>query len=221
MKNTKLIRFAQSFILLPAMTMSGVSAGQPVSPVTENNIVMVQEKTLAPQIALIEKLNNKANGIFARNNDKDDEAKLLEEARAMKAEAIETYFKKYDMPLAGTGMKMVLEAEKNDLDWRLLPAIAVRESTGGKFACKKVTHSFFGWGSCKINFSSYEESIDVISQNLGGHNPRTAPYYKGKTLTQVLDAYNPPTIKPNYKKLITKTMEQIATIDADTVLAMK
>ena len=36
------------------------------------------------------------------------------------------------MPLFGMGMKMCKEAEKNELDWRLLPAIAVRESTGGK-----------------------------------------------------------------------------------------
>ena len=36
------------------------------------------------------------------------------------------------MPLLGLGKKMVIEAEKNNLDWRLLPAISVIESTGGK-----------------------------------------------------------------------------------------
>ena len=219
MKNTKLIRFAQSFILLPAMTMSGVSAGQPVSPVTENNIVMVQEKTLAPQIALIEKLNNKANGIFARNNDKDDEAKLVEEARAKKAEAIDIYFKKYDMPLVGTGMKMVLEAEKNDLDWRLLPAIAVRESTGGKFACKKVTHSFFGWGSCKINFESREHAIEIVAKNLGGNNPNTDHYYANKTTYQILQKYNPPSIVPRYAEQVMNIMDTIGLADTETTIA--
>ena len=73
-------------------------------------------------------------------------------ARKAKAEAIDNYFKTYDMPLVGTGAKMVEEAEKNDLDWRLLPAIAVRESTGGKSACQKATFNAFGWGSCKISF---------------------------------------------------------------------
>ncbi len=139
--------------------------------------------------------------------------------RAAKIDAF--YIAKGDLPLAGHGATFIATADEYGIDWRLVAAIGFIESTGGKHACKRVNYSAFGWGSCKINFSSYEESIDVISQNLGGHNPRTAPYYKGKTLTQVLDAYNPPTIKPNYKKLITKTMEQIATIDADTVLAMK
>lgn len=212
MKNTKLIRFAQSFILLPAMTMSGVSAGQPVDPVVENNVVMVQEETLAPQIALIEKLNNKANGIFTRNS-KDDEAKLVEEARAKKAQAIDAYFKKYDMPLAGTGMKMVLEAEKNGIDWRLLPAIAVRESTGGKFACKKVTNSFFGWGSCKINFKSAEHAIEIVAKNLGGNNPNTDHYYADKTTYEILQKYNPPSIVPRYAEQVMNIMDNIGQIE--------
>lgn len=139
--------------------------------------------------------------------------------RAAKIDAF--YIAKGNLPLAGHGLAFVQSADAYGIDWQLVAAIGFIESTGGKHACKKVSYSAFGWGSCKINFSSYEESIDVISKNLGGHNPKTAPYYKGKSLTQILDAYNPPSIKPNYKKLVTKTMNEISVIDANIVLAKK
>jgi hypothetical protein len=139
--------------------------------------------------------------------------------RAAKIDAF--YVNEGDLPLAGHGLAMVTSADKYGIDWRLIAAIGYIESTGGKHACKKVSYSAFGWGSCKIDFSSYEESIDVISKNLGGHNPKTAMHYKDKNTKDILDAYNPPTVKPNYKKLVLKTMDEIAKIDAPDVLAMK
>ncbi len=211
MKNTKLIQLAQSFIMLPVVAMSGVSAGQPVGPVNQDTVAIVQEETVSSQTALF----NKASEIFNRNNVKDEEAKL-EEARAQKAQAIDAYFDKYGMPLVGTGMKMVLEAEKNDIDWRLLPAIAVRESTGGKHACKKVTNSFFGWGSCKINFKSREAAIEIVAKNLGGNNPNTDHHYAGKTTKEILQKYNPPSIVPNYAPQVMKIMDTIGRGDTET-----
>ncbi len=139
--------------------------------------------------------------------------------RAAKIDAF--YISKGDLPLAGHGLAFVQAADKYGIDWRLVPAIGLIESTGGKYACKKVTYSAFGWGSCKINFGSYEESIDVISKNLGGHNPNTARYYTGKTTKEIIDVYNPDHIRPNYDKLVLAAMDKIANIDADVILAMK
>mgnify|MGYP001572746902 FL=1 len=157
----------------------------------------------------VEKENIEANGILAFNQVMDQKAKDLEEARAQKAKAIDSYFKSYDMPLEGMGMKMVIEAEKNDIDWRLLPAISVIESTGGKFACKKATHSFMGWGSCKIDFDSKEEAIEIVAMNLGGNNPNTDHHYAGKTTKEILQKYNPPSIVPNYAQKVMKVMDAI------------
>jgi len=142
---------------------------------------------------------------------------LTTSERAAKIDAF--YIAKGDLPLAGQGIAMVQAADEYGIDWRLVAAIGFIESTGGKFACKKASYSAFGWGSCKINFSSYEESIHVISKNLGGHNPNTARYYAGKSLAGIIDTYNPPYIRPNYRKMITKTMDDITKIDAPTVLA--
>lgn len=129
--------------------------------------------------------------------------------RLKKAQAIDSYFEKRDMPLAGFGMKMVLEAEQNGLDWRLLPAIAVRESSGGKQACD---NNPFGWASCKVSFESYDDAIDVIATNLGGNNPKTKSYYSGDT-KEKLYRYNG-TVIPTYVDEVIAIMDSIGTGDS-------
>lgn len=142
---------------------------------------------------------------------------LLKE-QEIKAAKIDAYFTKYDLPAAGHGMAMVVAADKYGLDWRLLPALAKLETTGGKNACKnpKGANNWFGWGSCKISFDSVEESFDVIAMNLSGNNPKTERYYKGKTIDKILEVYNPPAtpgITPNYHKLAFKIMDEIDGMD--------
>lgn len=195
-------------MFLPFMTGTGVSMGSmflnPLSPMNEHI-----------QTVFVQKNNTEVLGSLTLNQAVDQKAKDLK----AKALAIDIYFSTRDMPLEGTGMKMVEEAEKNDLDWRLLPAIAVRESTGGKFACKKVTFSAFGWGSCKINFDSHEKGIETVARNLGGNNPKTAKYYADKTLTQKLRAYNPPSVIPRYAEQVIDIMDAIG--EEDKIVVVK
>lgn len=116
--------------------------------------------------------------------------------------------------MQGTGMKLAVEADKNDLDWRLLPAIAVRESTGGKNACKKVKFSRFGFGSCKWGYESSDKEIEVVARNLGGNNPKTARHYGGaKTIKELLQKYNPPSIVPTYAAEVMRIMDSIGPED--------
>ena len=140
MQNKKLIRFVESFILFPIVTMP-ISLG--TLPQTGAGIVS------ALQTVSSQKENN-TDAVFALNNG-EDESVQLKKARAQKARSIDAYFKERRMPLTGMGTKMVEEAEINNLDWRLLPAIAVRESTGGKFDCKKVENNPFGWSEKIVN----------------------------------------------------------------------
>lgn len=170
--------------------------------VTGNILDVNLSKT--PQIVSIQKQNIVANSLFAINQAEDKEANLK-----AKEEAIDAYFKSKDMPLFGMGRKMLEESIKNDLDWRLIPALAIRESTGGKFTCKKVTNNPFGWGSCKIGFKSYDEAIETVARNLGGNNPNTAKYYAEKSVDEIINAYNPPSIVPKYLKQVKAIMEDI------------
>jgi hypothetical protein len=132
----------------------------------------------------------------------------VEDIRKQKAEAINTYFRERSMPLEGTGMTFVLVAEKYGLDWTLLPAIGIRESSGGKAACG---NNPFGWGSCKLhNFSSYEQAIEALGRNLGGGNPKTARYYAGNTTKEKLYYYNG-TVVPTYPDEVLAIMKKIET----------
>lgn len=197
MKNNNLIRFVQSLVLLPVMTMS-----LPLGSIHNTEI---------PQNILVQKFNTDTYGSLALNQAIDSKALELQ----AKADAIDAYFSVRSMPLLGMGMKMVLEAEKNEIDWRLLPAIAVRESTGGKNACDRVKNNSFGWGSCKIGFNSNEEAIETVARNLGGNNPNTAKHYDNKTIIQILHAYNPPSIVPRYAQQVMSIMNTIG--DADVI----
>jgi len=137
--------------------------------------------------------------------------------RLEKALRINTYFQERSMPLAGYGMQFVLVAEKYGLPYDLLPAIAVRESSGGK---RLMNNNPFGWGSAKIKFSDFNEAIEVVGKNLGGGNPRTASYYGGKTVKQKLYTYNG-TVITGYEDEVMSIMDKIDStkIAEDTVLA--
>lgn len=131
----------------------------------------------------------------------------------MRADKIDAYFRDRNMPLEGYGMKMVQVAEEHDLDWRLIPAISVIETTGGKNICKSKSgaNNPFGYGSCKIAFDSINEAIEVVGKNLGGNNPKTAYHYDNKDLDGILKSYN--SVIPTYNKKIRSVMSRIESYD--------
>jgi hypothetical protein len=122
---------------------------------------------------------------------------------------------------------MVQAADYYDIDWRLAPAIATIESNAGKMMCKnsKGAYNPFGYGSCKISFTDFNHAIEVFSKNLGGHNPKTEKFYKDKSVEEIIDTYNPPSIRHDYKKLVTWAMNKITSTEipssgSDSELAM-
>jgi len=210
MKNNNLIRFVQSLVLLPLLTAS--------LPLTSINSINPSQNVL------VKKVNIEAISGVALNQVITPEANLVsaqifKDKMQAEADSIDAYFTEHDMPLAGTGMTMVKEAYLNDLDWRLLPAIAVRESTGGKNACDKVKFNPFGWNSCKVGFNSYEDAIKTVAQNLGGNNPTTAHHYDNKTVKEILHAYNPPSIVPRYADQVMSIMNALGDADVSPNIA--
>ena len=135
------------------------------------------------------------------------ERNLTEAAQQVKGALIDAYFEAHHMPLKGYGLKMVQEGEENGLDWRLLPAIAIRESSGGIHSCGA---NVFGWASCKRTFKTTEEAIETVALHLGGNATSTRAYYGSKTTEEKLRAYNPPSIVPTYVDEVLAIMEQIA-----------
>lgn len=127
------------------------------------------------------------------------------EDRKARAEKIDAFFASRNAPLEGYGMKFVEEADKHDIDWRLLAAISVIESNAGKQACKKVENSVLGYGSCKMSFKSIDESIEIVSMKISGNT--SSYYHEDMTTPQILRKYN--SVIPTYVQKVTKVMKMI------------
>ena len=123
------------------------------------------------------------------------------------AAIIDKYFKDRGMPLAGYGKDCAYAADIYSIDGRLLPAISVIESTGGKFMCG---NNPFGWGSCRSgvgDFDSISEAIDYVSMNLGGMNPHTRSAYSGDSRDD-LWSYNG-TVDRTYPDRVMRVMTEL------------
>lgn len=91
-------------------------------------------------------------------------------------------------PLAQYSDYFVQEADRNGLDWRLLPAIAGVESTYGLHIPYN-SFNAYGWGGGRIYFKNWEESISQVSSSLA-----TKYVAKGKnTVEKIAFTYNPAT----------------------------
>jgi len=83
-------------------------------------------------------------------------------------EIVKRFFKKYNSPLQNFAQNIVDAADKYDLDWRILPAIAIKES-GGCRVIPQESYNCWGWGihsKGTLKFNSYEEAIEKVSSGI-------------------------------------------------------
>lgn len=117
---------------------------------------------------------------------------------------LKAFLKKRRSPLAGLSADFLAAADRHDLDWRLLPAIAVVESGAGQ----RYTHNnVFGWGSGTVRFHSLRAGIHHVASRLG--NSRL---YRDKNLDGVLRTYNPYASYPGRVKKVMRTLGPSAEI---------
>jgi hypothetical protein len=102
---------------------------------------------------------------------------------------IKDFFKKYKSDLLPYAQNIVDAADKYDLDYRLVPAIAMQESN----LCSKApkdSHNCWGfgiYGKNVLKFSNYAEAINTVTKTL-------AIQYKGQGLEtpeQIMTRYTP------------------------------
>lgn len=123
---------------------------------------------------------------------------------------IDKYFSDRGMPLAGHGRTFVEVADKYGIDWRLLPALSIREQSGGKVLPHNcpghtINYNAFGYGSGKNCFTSFDEAIEFVGMKLG-----TGKYYVGKDTLHKLQTYNPPSVVPRYAYEVISIMNAIS-----------
>ena len=83
------------------------------------------------------------------------------QSRDMRVIALQNILEKYGSPLAPYAAFYVETADKNDMDWRLLPAIAGLESSFGLHQMPG-SHNSYGWGGGHIYFASVEDGITTV-----------------------------------------------------------
>jgi len=108
----------------------------------------------------------------ASNPEADASARILTETKAedMRIYMLSMYLSQKNSPLANKAGFFVIEADRLDLDWRLVAAISGVESTFGKHIPQH-SYNAWGWGiptgaSHGIGFSSWEEGITTVSEGL-------------------------------------------------------
>lgn len=131
-----------------------------------------------------------------------------------KIEKIRTYMNKRYMPLANNAEDFVLAANKYGLDYNLVAAMAVMESSGGKALEKggldhgECKYNPLGWGSCDngYEYNSYKEAIYDVSAMLSGAKP--SKYYNASmTIKEKLAKYN--SVNPTYYDKVMLIMKGI------------
>ncbi len=78
---------------------------------------------------------------------------------------LQNFLTKYDSPLAPYASNFIEMADKYQIDWKLLPAIAGVESTFGK-QIPYNSYNAYGWNNGYYRFKSWEDSIEIVSKAL-------------------------------------------------------
>jgi hypothetical protein len=93
------------------------------------------------------------------------------------------FFLTLNCPLAPVVDVFLAEADSHNLDWRLLPSLAVIESGGGKVSRG---NNIFGWNNGHASFPTLGAAIHQVAKTLADGSA-----YKNKTLMALLRTYNP------------------------------
>jgi hypothetical protein len=93
------------------------------------------------------------------------------------------FFSKLHCPVKDLAADFVRVADKNRLDWRLLPSISVVESGGGK---AYRNNNIFGWGNGDLKFPSIKAGLQEVASKLS-----RSPLYRNRDSFGKLRVYNP------------------------------
>jgi len=104
---------------------------------------------------------------------------------------LDQYFASQGAPLAGYGKCLVVNADKYGLDWRLLAAIAMQESNGGKKiprdSCNAWGWAIFTGKDSGTYFDSWEHAIETVSKGLATYRDK----YGLVTPEEIMTRYTP------------------------------
>ena len=111
---------------------------------------------------------------------------------------LESFFQSFGCPTPHYVEEYLGAADSNAIDYRLLPAISVLESTCGLY---QRLNNRWGWDSARKGFSSFRAGLLYIARQLA-----QGRYYRNKSLEEKVHMYNP---NPEYARMVRKLMLKI------------
>ena len=111
---------------------------------------------------------------------------------------LESFFQSFGCPAPHYVDEYVGAADSFAIDYRLLPAISVLESTCGVY---QRLNNRWGWDSARKGFSSFRAGLQYIARQLS-----EGRFYKNKSLEEKVRVYNP---NPEYARQVRRLMLKI------------
>jgi hypothetical protein len=115
-----------------------------------------------------------------------------------RADRLEAFFKAHLCPAPYHVDDYLDAADLNHIDYRILPAVSVRESTCGRY---ERLNNRWGWDSARTGFASIPRGIHYIAYQLA-----FGRFYRGKNVEEKLLVYNP---DPEYVEEVHRLMLEI------------
>lgn len=104
-----------------------------------------------------------------------------------RTQVLRGFLESHNSPLTPYAGDFVENADRYEIDWRIVAAISGVESTFGK-RIPYNSYNAYGWANGKYKFNSWPESIEVVSKTL-----REKYYDKGaKDINSIARRYAPP-----------------------------
>ena len=133
---------------------------------------------------------------------------VTENPPVLRYDSLESFFQSFGCPTPHYVNEYLGAADSYAIDYRLLPAISVLESTCGIY---QRLNNRWGWDSARKGFSSFRAGLQYIARQLS-----EGRFYKNKPLEEKVRMYNP---NPEYARQVKKLMLKID--DRSAVLAQE
>ena len=111
---------------------------------------------------------------------------------------LELFFQRLNSPAHSIAKEFLRAADRNGLDWRLLPSLSILESGGGR---ECMNNNILGWDSCRKRFPSVVAGVHHVAERLS-----ISTLYRDKNLDEKLKTYNP---HPGYPERVRKLMQRL------------
>ena len=177
-----------SGLLFAGMVANSISQRIPIQIVQANQTDNVNEASLElPSVRILEEISA----------EKKEAPKYAPNPKKVKA--IRTYLSSRNAPLAAYAEEFVRAADYYKIDYRLVAAISVIESNGGKHCFKQ--YNAWGWG--KKGFSSWKDGIWTVSKGLSNY------YARGLKTPKLISRYYCPPSADSWANKVQFVMNQI------------